>query len=82
MSDDQVEPQPHTMPVRPWLQPLRGAAVTGFERIGQAAYVLRYELSGRVNQVRYSFTDRRCTFEFVDAEGGVRTEVYERRDAA
>lgn len=77
--DDQVEPQPHTTAVRPWLQPLRGAVVTGFLRTGQAAYAIEYALGGRTHQVRYSFADRRYAFEFVDADGGVRTEVYERR---
>ena len=77
--EDQVEPQPRTTAVRPWLQPLRGAMVTGFQRTGQAAYALEYVLAGRAHQVRYAFADRRYAFEFVDADGGVRTEVYERR---
>jgi hypothetical protein len=54
--------------------------VTGFQRTGQAAYALEYSLAGRTHQVRYSFADRRYMVEFVDADGGVRTEVYERRE--
>ncbi|MCX6019450.1 MAG: YHYH protein [Chloroflexi bacterium] len=78
VSDDQVEPQPHTTPVRPWLQPLRGATVTGFTRVGESSFILEYALDGRTHQVRYRFAGAHYTFEFVGPDGAVRTETYER----
>lgn len=76
--DDQVEPQPHTTPIRPSGQPLRGATITGFAITGQNAYSLEYTLNGQKNYVNYSFTDPTYTFEFGDAAGNKRTETYTR----
>jgi YHYH protein len=78
--DDQVDPQPQAAPVRPPLQPLAGARITGFQSTGTNAYVLEYQIDQRTYQVKYRFTGNTYSFEFVDASGTRRTETYTRAE--
>lgn len=77
--DDQVDPQPAAAPVRPALQPLRGATITGFKTLAANAFSLEYRISDRLFAVNYGFTGNTYTFEFVDPTGAKRTETYRRR---
>lgn len=75
---DQIEPQPRTEPIRPHLQPLHGAAITGFQSLGNAAYSLAYQLNAQTYYVNYQITGDTYTFEFVDPSGSKTTETYTR----
>jgi hypothetical protein len=76
----QVDPQPRDNPVRPALQPLRGATITGLKSIGKDRNELTYEISGRKGYVRYSLNaDGSYTFEYEDTEGQKREQTYQRR---
>lgn len=79
VKDDQIEPQPAMTPIRPAQQPLRGAVITGFKRVGVNSYALEYTLNERTNHVNYHFEADTYTFEFIDANGVRRTEVYRRK---
>lgn len=77
IADGQVDPQPRANPVRPWLQPLRGASITGFKTTGPRSWSLEYTLDGQVRRVDYRVgDDGRCTFDFVDPDGARKTETY------
>ena len=73
--EEQVDPQPRARPVRPALQPLRGARITGFVRDGNRSE-LTYHENGAVNKIVYTVNaDDSVTFEFPDG----RTETFRRR---
>lgn len=76
VSGDQIEPQPHTTPIRESLQPLRGAIITGFNELGGNQYSLEYEISGQKYYVNYGFSGDQYTFEFIDPAGKKTTETY------
>lgn len=78
--DDQIEPQPRTEPIRPFLQPLPGATITDFQILGDQFYSLEYQLNGQVFYVNYSISGNEYTFEFADASGNKTTETYTKRD--
>jgi hypothetical protein len=75
--DGQIDPQPIAFPVRPSLEPLRGATITGFNSTGKNRWSLEYSLQGMTHQVNYRLDANRCTFEFVDGAGNTRTETYD-----
>lgn len=75
---DQIEPQPHTTPIRDFLQPLRGATITDFRETGADAYSLEYQINGQKYYVNYSFSGNTYTFEFVDALGKKTVETYKK----
>lgn len=74
--DDQIEPQPHTTPVRPWLQPLNGAGITDFKTVDENTFSLSYLLNGKTYQVNYAFHGKVYTFDFIDPSGNKRSESY------
>lgn len=74
--DGQVDPQPVTVPIRPSLEPLRGAVITNFTASGATSYSLEYTLDGAKHYVNYQFGRGDYVFEFVDAQGNHRTETY------
>ncbi|MFN9125248.1 MAG: YHYH protein, partial [bacterium] len=79
-TDTQVVPQPRAIGVRPALQQLRGAKITGFEQTGPKAWSLRYEVGGKSSSVNYRVDDGGKTiFEFVGADGTKREEEYTAR---
>jgi hypothetical protein len=77
--DGQVDPQATTKAFRPAGTPLRGATITGFERLGNDSYLLTYSLNGDNYQIKYSATLASATMEFINSDGTGRTEVYQRR---
>ncbi len=69
--------RPRTGGVRPHLQPLRGAVITGFEGSLQDGYTLHYEVNGKAAKVEYAVKENGCVdFVFTDADGTVREENY------
>ena len=73
---DQIEPQPHTTPIREALQPLRGATITNFTEIDATHYSLEYQLNGQTYYVNYGVDGHDYTFEFIDAQGKKTVETY------
>ncbi len=79
-ADDEITPQPRTMGIRDFLQPLNGAEITGFEATGDKAYSLEYTVNQQKNNVNYHWDDSgQYTFQFVSADGTSKTETYQRR---
>ena len=74
--NEQIEPQPHTEPIRPYLQPLQGAVITDFQELGNGGYSLEYTLNGQKAYVNYRVSDNTYIFEFLDAAGNKTTETY------
>ena len=74
--DDQIDPQPRTVPIRPSLQPLRGATITDFQELGNESYSLEYQINGQKAYVNYRVSGKTYTFEFLDAAGNKTTEIY------
>ncbi len=75
----QIEPQPRDMPVRPALQPLRGATITAFEST-QTKSVLTYKVGGKIGTVTYMpVGDNGWKFTYAEPGDRTRTESYERR---
>ncbi len=78
--DDQIDPQPRAHPIRQWLQPLRGAAITGFKSLADKSWSLEYTLSGKKHLVNYRLEeDGKYTFDFIDPDGSRKTETYDSR---
>jgi hypothetical protein len=77
--EGQVDPQSLTKAFRPAGEPLRGAAITGFERISDTEFDLKYSVNGSEAHVKYRATLTQVNIDFVDASGNVRSEVYQRR---
>ena len=74
--DGQVHPQPRARPIRPWLQPLKGAKITDFDHPTDDRFIITYEVGGQEHQVNYLVADdRSATFNFVSPTG-TRTETY------
>ncbi|MCB9418191.1 MAG: YHYH protein [Ardenticatenaceae bacterium] len=76
VQNEQIEPQPRTTPIRPYLQPLKGAVITDFQELGDGAYSLEYTRNGQKAYVNYRVTDNTYIFEFLDAAGNKTTETY------
>ena len=83
VKDDQIDPQPRANPVRQWLQPLRGAAITGFKTLADRSWSLEYTLSGKKHLVNFRIEgqgrDAKYVFDFVDPDGKSKTETYQAR---
>jgi hypothetical protein len=77
--EGQVDPQAATKGFRPAGAPLKGASITGFEKISADSYLLTYELNGAKNQIKYSATLTNVKMEFISSDGTTRTEEYIRR---
>jgi hypothetical protein len=77
--DGQVDPQAVTKGFRPAGAPLRGASITGFERLGNDSYNLTYSLNGSDYQIKYVATLTNVTMEFISPDGSTKTEIYQRR---
>ena len=76
VQDDQIEPQPHTTPIRDFLQPLKGATITDFHDLGNNTYSLEYQISSQKYYVNYGFEAGVYTFEFVGGSGNKTVETY------
>ena len=77
--EGQVDPQPLMKPFRPAGEPLRGASITGFERISDSEFDLKYLLNGGEYHVKYRATLNQVNIDFIDSAGSIRSEVYQRR---
>ena len=80
----QVDPQPSGHGIRPALQPLRGARITGFKRSpDNKTFSLEYKLGTETCYVNYAINaDGSVKFDFIDGQGQVRTETYSPRGEA
>jgi hypothetical protein len=75
--EGQVDPQPRARPVRPALQALRGATITGFESSAPDQYRLTYQIQSDKRAVQYTVqADGSVAFEFQNGREGVRKETY------
>lgn len=77
--EDQILPQAMTQEVRPALTPLTGAVITGFGQTGTNAYSLEYQIETNTYYTNYSWDENGLyTYKYVDADGTVTTETYQR----
>jgi phosphatidylethanolamine-binding protein (PEBP) family uncharacterized protein len=67
--DDQIEPQPALMPVRPPQDPLPGAVITDFTRTSGDAYTLSFRYNSTNYSVAYTQTASAVTFHHHDHDG-------------
>ena len=75
--DGQVDPQPRAEPVRPSLQPLRGATIVGYASPTPTSRRLTYEVGGRKGFVDYRVNgDGTLVFDYTDPSGKTTTETY------
>lgn len=86
VKDDQIDPQPRASPVRQWLQPLRGAAITGFKTLSEKTWSLEYKLADKKHLVNFRIEgtgaggrDAKYVFDFIDPNGTKKTETYQAR---
>jgi len=77
--EGQVDPQALTKAFRPAGAPLRGAVITGLERVGDTTFDLRYSLNGSDYHVKYTASLNEVNMQFIDSTGATRTEVYQRK---
>jgi hypothetical protein len=77
--EGQVDPQALTKGFRPAGAPLRGAVITGLERVGNNSFDLKYTLNSSDFHVKYSATLSEVNMQFIDPQGLTRTEVYQRK---
>ncbi len=76
--DGQVEPQASARPIRPAMNPLRGAKITGFEQPGPGNYQLTCTMDGLTYRVNYTLQqDGSYRFEYVDGGGKTVSETYQ-----
>lgn len=69
--------QPRTTPIRPFLQPLRGAMITGFMQDRENnSYALKYSYWDKPYTLKYSKNGSTWTFLIPDHKGNVLTETY------
>lgn len=78
--DDQVANQPRTQGIRPFTEPLRGATITGFEKLAANRYRLDYQLDGKTHRIEYTTKENGgADFEFTAPDGSVTRESHEAR---
>lgn len=76
--EGQVDPQPRAQPVRPALQALRGAKITGFET-KDGSSTLSYTVGGEQRAVVFSVNaDGSVPFEFQNGREGTVRQTYSR----
>jgi hypothetical protein len=77
--EGQVDPQAATKAFRPAGEPLRGATITGLERVSDTEFDLKYSMNGSDFHLKYRATLTQVAIDFIDANGAIRSEVYQRR---
>ena len=77
--DGQVDPQSLTKAFRPAGEPLRGAFISGLERVGDSSFDLTYTLNGSEFHIKYTASLKEVKMQFIDSSGSIRTEVYQRK---
>ncbi len=77
--ENQVHPQPRTHELRPALQPLKGAKIVGFKKLGDNSYELKYTLNSDEYIIKYYWDNaNKYTYEFINPDGTSKTETYQR----
>ena len=80
LHNGQVAVQPRIRGVRPFTRPIRGAAITRFDRLGGGAFRLEFDLRGQANSVNYKMLPAGgAEFVFTDGSGLSRSETYAER---
>ncbi len=75
-----LDARPVARGVRPFTTPLRGATVTGFERLGEAHWTLTYDVAGDRGSIDYQRDDDGTwKFVFRDPAGTTSTETHRER---
>ncbi|MEY2951619.1 MAG: hypothetical protein RL622_696, partial [Actinomycetota bacterium] len=59
--------------------PLKGAVITGLDRVGDNSFDLKYTVNAVDYHVKYSATLAEVNMQFIDPQGVIRTEVYQRK---
>ena len=77
--EGQVYPQSITKAFRPAGEPLRGAVISGLERVGDSSFDLKYTMNGSDFHVKYTASLKEVNMQFIDSSGSIRTEVYQRK---
>jgi hypothetical protein len=77
--EGQVDPQSLTKAFRPAGEPLRGAVITGLNRISTDTFDLTYSLNGAEGHVKYTASLSQVSMQFTDPTGATRSEVYARK---
>ncbi len=73
-----LDTRPRTGPIRPALQPLRGAEITGFSGSLTEGYTLNYDVRGQENRIDYHLLPTGgAAFTFTDGNGETRQETYD-----
>ena len=76
----QVDPQPRAEGIRPDGLPLRGAKITGFEKLGDNSYKLQFSWNDKTYTIKYAIAkDGSATFDYIDPAGKASTETYKPR---
>lgn len=76
---DQVEPQPALTPIRPAGEPLRGATITGFERVlPNESWQLTYELGGAAGMWAWRIDGNEVVFDITGLDGTTTSERFPR----
>ena len=75
----QVDPQPRANPVRPAMQPLRGAKITELKTLSKESHELLYEINGKSGSVRYTLNiDGGYGFVYTDTNGNKTEQAYQK----
>jgi len=77
--EGQVDPQSLTKAFRPAGEPLRGAVITGFNRVSTDTFDLTYSLNGSEGHVKYTASLSQVSMQFIDPTGTTHSEVYARK---
>jgi len=77
--EGQVDPQALTKAFRPAGAPLKGAVITGLDRVGDNSFDLKYTVNAVDYHVKYTATLAEVNMQFIDPQGAIRTEVYQRK---
>lgn len=77
--EGQVDPQSTTKAFRPAGEPLRGALITGFDRISSDTFNLTYSIGNSQGSIKYTANLNQVSMQFTDTEGVTRSEVYTRK---
>ena len=75
--ENQIVPQPKTIPIRPSLTPLNGAEITDFIKTSENSYTLTYTINTEIYSINYSWDNTgHYYFTFTDPQGNSITETY------
>lgn len=77
--ENQILPQAFTKPVRPATNPLKGAVITDFVKVGTNGFLLTYKIGTKNGYVKYSWDlSNKYTYTLTDTLGMAVTTSYQR----